>query len=70
MQRRRWIQQVSLVPHIAGGDERALHTFLTFTKRQFIYPLSDDLIRETLVVELGPEHLDRLRALLQVADLH
>ena len=60
----------STVLHISRVDDRALHTFLTFTKRQLIYLFSDDHIQKHFFFELGPDHLDRLRVLLHVADLH
>ena len=41
-----------------------------FSKRQFAHSFSDGRIREYLLVELGLGHLDRLRALLQIANLH
>ena len=64
---KRWLPSTG--PHICGVDG-AQRTCLSFPKRQLVHPLPDDRVLENLLVELGPDHLDRLRVLLQVADLH
>ena len=58
----------STVTHIGGVDERAQRSFFTVMKRQFIYTII--AVGTIFFVGLWLGHIDRLRVVLQVADLY
>ena len=58
-----------LAPHIGHVDAGAQCCNFSFSKHQLVSPFLNCRVREGLL-ELGPDHLDRLRRPLAVADLY